>query len=167
MIKLMFFAGITLMLGLYAKVKTVTNQEQTPQSAQQLYEYKIANVIGCSPDFGGPYDQISIPLLDGWGHHRMKVSTNNDSAFLFFNQGITMFYSFHFIEARASFKKAQEFDSSCALAYLGEALTYGPNINNPAYKLRPYTVSLVEKAKQLSAGVSEFEKALIDAQVLR
>jgi hypothetical protein len=53
------------------------------------------------------------------------------------------------------------------LAYLGEALTYGPNINNPALKLRPYVLTLVDKAKQHSSGCNEVEKALIEAQIER
>jgi tetratricopeptide (TPR) repeat protein len=168
MVKLFSIFGVTMLFGFFVKDRTITTGEQIEnQSAQELYQYKILNSVGCSPDFGGPYDDISIPLLKGWGNHTMKISTNNDSAFLYFNQGINMFYAFHFIEARASFKKAQDFDSSCAVAYLGEALTYGPNINNPAYKLRSYVLTLIEKTKQFEAHSSEFEKALIDAQVLR
>lgn len=168
MFRLFSFSLVAIVLGFYGTVSMTSTEPVQIQSAEELYQYKLSNVISCSPDFPDPsYNNISIPLLNGWGDHRMKVSTNNDSAFLYFNQGINMFYAFHFIEARASFKKAQSFDTSCAMAYLGEALTYGPNINNPAYKLRSYTVSLIEKSKELAPVSNEFERALINAQLLR
>ena len=167
--KLFLLFGVTISLGFYAGIRFALKPDQnTNQSAEQLYQYKRQTAIGCSPDYSDATgNNISIPLLKGWGKHRMHLSTHNDSAFLYFNQAISMFYSFHFIEARASFKKAQGFDSTCALAYLGEALTYGPNINNPAYKLRSYTLTLIDKAKQYAPNSTEVEKALIEAQEAR
>jgi tetratricopeptide (TPR) repeat protein len=169
MIKFILVFTATMLLGFYTGIKHIFNDDKfVPQSAEQIRRYKLLNAISCSPDFElAINNNQSIPLLKGWGKHRMNISTKDDSAFLYFNQGINMFYGFHFIEARASFKKAQDFDSSCALAYLGEALTYGPNINNPAYKLRPYVLTLINKAKQHASGCNDVEKALIEAQVKR
>lgn len=168
MIKLISFSLLAIVFGIYGITIIPDTKPAQIQSAEDLYQYKLLNVVSCSPDFPEPFDNsISIPLLKGWGNHQMKISTNDDSAFVYFNQGINMFYGFHFIEARASFKKAQGFDTLCAMAYLGEALTYGPNINNPAYKLRSYTSALVQKATQLSSGSEGIEKALIDAQLIR
>ena len=33
--------------------------------------------------------------MPGWGHHFYKVNTNDDSAQFYFNQGLTMYYSYH------------------------------------------------------------------------
>jgi tetratricopeptide (TPR) repeat protein len=167
MSKLFLMLGMTIAIAFYKVTSTSNQTPDNSQTAEELYRYRLLNAIGCSPDYIDLSNTISIPLLDGWGKHRMQISSHNDSAFLYFNQGINMFYGFHFIEARASFKKAQEFDSSCAMAYLGEALTYGPSINNPAYKLRPYVVGLIEKAKRFGFASTDYEKALIEAQVIR
>ena len=159
---------LTFVIGLRGYLKTKTGLIDTQTVIQELNAYKLANVIGCAPDATTLFiDPMSIPLLPGSGNHRMEISTGSDSAALYFNQGLTMFYGFHFIESRASFKKAQSLDSSCAMAYLGEALTYGPNINNSAYKLRPYTLSLLEKSKRHLSKCTAIEKALIEAQFER
>lgn len=67
----------------------------------------------------------AIPLLDGWGDYRMPVTVTNDSAQIYFEQGINMWYGFHIIESLASFEKATRFDNSFAMAYWGKALAYG------------------------------------------
>ena len=168
--KLFLFLIIALLIGIYALEGNVAHDAamNTPYF-QQLSNYKKLNVSGCAADYNeAPVnDQTVIPLLNGWGTHTMKITTQNDSAFLYFNQGINMFYGFHFIEARASFKKAQQFDSACAITYLGEVLTYGPNINNVLYKLRPYVLTLMEKAQRFAPAASPVEKALIEAQSIR
>jgi hypothetical protein len=83
----------TMLLGFYAGVKHFFNDGQfVPKTAEEVRCYKLLNTIGCSPDFeAGVFNNQSIPILKGWGKHRMKVSTKNDSAFLYFNQGINMF----------------------------------------------------------------------------
>src|SRR5689334_881093 len=168
--KLTPFLIVVLIIGIYAiKGNAVQDVAMNTLRLQQVYKYKKLNVSGCAADYNEPTanDQTAIPLLNGWGTHTMKISTQNDSAFLYFNQGINMFYGFHFIEARASFKKAQQFDSACAVSYLGEALTYGPNINNSLYKLRPYVLTLMEKAQRFAPAAGPVEKALIAAQSIR
>src|SRR5512138_1689321 len=149
MVKLFFYSGLAFVIAFMARMRSAPAPNAIDrQAAADLYQYRLLNSADCSADFGGPFDDnLSIPLLDGWGNHMMNITTRSDSAFLYFNQGMNMFYGFHFIEARASFKKAQNFDSTSAMTFLAEALTYGPSINNPAYKLRPYVVTLIEKAK--------------------
>ena len=47
-----------------------------------------------------------------------------------------MYYSYHMREAIASFKEAARFDSSCAMAYWGQALAMGPTYNSGySYKM--------------------------------
>src|SRR5687768_1792556 len=63
---------------------------------------------GCSPDLSSMNFNDSanqIPLLDGWGKYRMPITSNNDSAYIYFQQGINMYYGFHIIEAMASFER--------------------------------------------------------------
>ncbi|MFT4017642.1 MAG: hypothetical protein QM668_11820 [Agriterribacter sp.] len=84
-----------------------------------------ANYNVILPDENGKY----ITLLPGWGNHSYTITTNSDSAQVYFDQGLTMYYSYHPREAMASFKEAARFDSSCTMAYWGQALAKGPPYN--------------------------------------
>ena len=57
-----------------------------------------------------------VGVLPGWGNYSYKISTKVDSAQVYFNQGLTMYYSYHMKEATASFKEAARLDSTCAMA---------------------------------------------------
>jgi Flp pilus assembly protein TadD len=131
---------------------------------QQALQYKQKNLIRCTPDLRF-FDPAAdpIPLLSGWGDYRMPISGKKDSAYLYFQQGINMYYGFHIIEALASFEKSIFFDSSFAMGYWGVALAYGPNINDNGYTASPAALAAAQKAKMLSKGVSATEKVLIDA----
>lgn len=125
---------------------------------------------GCSPNLSTLNFADSanlIPLLDGWGKYRMKVTTGNDSADIYFQQGINMYYGFHIIEALASFEKALKFDPNFTMGYWGKALAYGPNINDIGYSASPEAIEAVQKAKSLYANSPALEKALVDAMEIR
>ena len=92
-----------------------------------------------------------------------KISTNNDSAQLYFNQGINLYYGFHIVEALPSFKKALGFDSTAAMLYWAVALAYGPNINDYGYAQSPDALLSVSKAKLYMNHSSPKERGLIDA----
>src|SRR5688572_8132598 len=84
---------------------------------QKALTKKTVGTISCTPDwntFNLTTEEIRqmIPL-PGTGTHTWKISTSNDSAQFYFNQGINLYYGFHIIEALPSFKKAQTFDSTC------------------------------------------------------
>jgi len=131
---------------------------------------KITAALRCSPDWEllkDWLDEVDIPPVPGAGNYKWKISTQNDSAAFYFNQGINMYYSFHIIEAMASFKKAQRFDTNAAMLYWAEALAYGPNINDVGYSASPDALSAVAKAIALSASATPAEKALIHAQEVR
>ena len=127
------------------------------------------NAIRCSPLLNNINfaDSVAIPLLKGWGKYRMPATTNNDSAKIYFEQGINMYYGFHVIEALASFEKAVKFDTSFAMGYWGKALSYGPNINDYGYSASPDALTAVDKAIAFSNRCSPVEKALIEAMQVR
>ncbi|MEP7317754.1 MAG: hypothetical protein ABI921_03410, partial [Panacibacter sp.] len=107
---------------------------------KQAQFYKQRAAFSCSPDlslFDLEDSSNTIPLLDGWGHYEMPVTTANDSAHIYFEQGINMYYGFHIIESLASFDKATQFDPGFAMGYWGKALAYGPNINDLGYAASP------------------------------
>jgi tetratricopeptide (TPR) repeat protein len=128
------------------------------------------NIIRCGPDWEtltGWLDESDIPPIPGAGIYKWKISTINDSAQFYFNQGINMYYSFHIIEAMASFKKAAKFDPECGMIYYAQALTYGPNINDFGYRASPEALASVSRAIMFIENASPFEKALINAMRVR
>jgi tetratricopeptide (TPR) repeat protein len=131
---------------------------------------KATKTISCSPDWNELkewLEEVDIPPVPGAGIYEWKISTTSDSAQFYFNQGINMYYSFHIIEAMASFKKAARFDPNCAMLYWAQALGYGPNINDFGYRASPEALAALNKSKELASTVSPMEKELIDAMSVR
>jgi tetratricopeptide (TPR) repeat protein len=164
--KLLLLAGLAFLTALFAfRFKQTRSYKPTSTFAESR-----KNTIGCSPDWefvNGMIEETDIPPMPGAGNYKWKISTKSDSAQFYFNQGINMYYSFHIIEAMASFKKAAGFDPNCAMLQWAQALAYGPNINDLGYAASPDALSTSRKAVQLSSTSSEKEKLLIDAQQIR
>ena len=130
-------------------------------------ELRKLNVISCSPLRDKRFSPADIPLLPGTGKHNWKISTGNDSAQIYFNQGMNLYYSFHIIEALGSFLKAQQFDPGNGMLYWAEALSYGPNINDNGYAASPGVFPALEKAVTLQKGLTGMEKDLITVLLTR
>ncbi|MFT3679596.1 MAG: hypothetical protein QM791_04950 [Ferruginibacter sp.] len=150
----------------YAANKTPTRPKQV--SKQQVMKNKF--IIQCSPDWNElDADSLanSMSVLPGWGNYRWHITTKNDSAQFYFNQGINLYYAFHIIESMASFKKAQRFDDNSAMIYWAQALAYGPNINDFVYAATPEAYAAAQKALSLKSNCSAKEKILVDAMAVR
>ncbi len=132
---------------------------------------KQFSAIRCTPDWStyqlSEQEIQQMTPLPGTGSHVWRISTKNDSAQFYFNQGINLYYGFHIIEAMPSFKKAQTFDSTCAMLYWAEALAYGPNINDFGYAASPDALIAIQKAKMLINTASLKERGLIEAMQVR
>src|SRR5688572_30490283 len=132
---------------------------------------KTKSSVSCTPDRGAIAELLAendeINLLPGSGSYVWKINTKSDSAQLYFNQGINMYYGFHIIESIASFKKAAKFDESNPMIRWAEALAYGPNINDVEYKASADALTAVKKAVELNSNANEVEKALISAMEVR
>ena len=101
------------------------------------------------------------------GFHR-EVSTSSPRAKAYVEQGIVLYYSYHYGPARRSFQEAIKADPDCAMAHWGVAATYGPDINRPEVS----TDSAKEAIKALASArnaknFSALEKQLIEAEELR
>ena len=130
-------------------------------------KFKTKNIIRCGPDWEllkEWLEETDIPPIPGAGNYKWKISTSNDSAQFYFNQGINMYYSFHIIEAMASFKKAAKFDPGCGMLYWAQALAYGPNINDLGYAASPDALAAAGRAIEFCNTCTEKETLLIRAQ---
>ena len=108
------------------------------------------------------------PRLQNLGNHVFPVSTRNREAQRFINQGLNLAYAFNHAEARRSFREAARLDPNLAMAYWGQALVLGPNINAAMEpNEEPQAYELVQKALSLKSRATPREQALIDALAQR
>jgi tetratricopeptide (TPR) repeat protein len=92
------------------------------------------------------------------------VSTRNRQAQRFFDQGVKLAYAFNHAEARRAFREAARLDPTLAMAYWGQALVLGPNINAAMEpNEEPQAFELVQRALALKSNASARERAYIDA----
>jgi tetratricopeptide (TPR) repeat protein len=120
-----------------------------------------------SYDAPSPTGQVA-PRLQKLGTHRFPVTTRSQQAQLFIDQGVNLAYGFNHAEAGRAFREAARLDPECAMAYWGQALVLGPNINAPmAPEDEPKAHELAQKAMALRSKASEREQAYIDALAKR
>lgn len=109
-------------------------------------------------------DERQASILLDLGAHTFPVSTKNKLAQQFINQGLNLAYGFNHAEAGRAFKEAARLDPKLAMAYWGQALVLGPNINAPMdANEEPLAVKLINQAKALMVTASPKEQALIQA----
>jgi len=119
------------------------------------------------PDQTAPTGAVA-PRLQNLGSHTFPVSTKNRQAQLFINQGVNLAYAFNHAESHRAFREAARLAPDLAIAYWGQALVLGPNINalmEPNEE--PNAFELARKAASLKAKASRRERALIDALLER
>lgn len=109
-------------------------------------------------------DERQASALLNLGTHTFPVSTKNGLAQQFINQGINLAYGFNHAEAGRAFKEAARLDPALAMAYWGQALVLGPNINAVMDAgEEPQAVKLINQAKLHMVTASPKEQALIQA----
>ena len=98
---------------------------QTAPAVPQHKHYDTPPGYDQAPAPGMPL----APRLQNLGVHTFPVSTKDSRAQLFINQGLNLVYGFNHAEAARAFAEAARLDPSLAMAYWGQALVLGPNIN--------------------------------------
>src|ERR1044071_10169399 len=135
---------------------------QTEKPASGHVHYKEPSQPGVSPT------GALAPRLQKLGSHVFPVSTRNRQAQLFMNQGLNLSYAFNHAEAGRAYREAARLDPNLAIAYWGEALVLGPNINAPmGPDSEQPALEAIKKADALRANASPREQALIDALKFR
>src|SRR6185436_9046870 len=93
-------------------------------------------------------------LLPGMGSHPHPIATKSPQAQRFFDQGLTLVFSFNHQEAIRSFETAAALDPLAVMPLWGIAYALGPNINMPvspenerkAYETIQKALALAEKS---------------------
>lgn len=112
--------------------------------------------------------QPAVPLFEDLGSLHHAVTTSNERAQKYFDQGLRLVYGFNHDEAERAFREAARMDPDCAMAWWGVALSLGPNINLPMDAARnEKALEAVRKAEALLSGASEPERAYIAAIATR
>src|ERR1051325_6939585 len=88
-----------------------------------------AIVAGAQHQHAIPGTEKPVAILDGLGTWKHRIATKRPEAQKFFDQGLTLVYSFNRYEALRSFKKASELDPQAPMAYWGMSMALGPYIN--------------------------------------
>lgn len=108
------------------------------------------------------------PILEGLSDHHFPITTDDPMAQQFFDQGLRLTYGFNHAESLRAFREAARRDPNCAMAYWGQALTRGPNLNLPMPKENiPAVWEAIGKAIELKGRVSQKERDYIDALAAR
>jgi len=93
-------------------------------------------------------------LLPGMGSYHHPIATKSPQAQRFFDQGLTLVFSFNHQEAIRSFERAAALDPQAVMPLWGIAYALGPNINMPvspenekkAYETIQKALALAEKS---------------------
>eukprot|EP01089_Gocevia_fonbrunei_P019943 TRINITY_DN7228_c0_g4_i1.p1 TRINITY_DN7228_c0_g4~~TRINITY_DN7228_c0_g4_i1.p1 ORF type:complete len:577 (-),score=112.77 TRINITY_DN7228_c0_g4_i1:593-2323(-) len=109
--------------------------------------------------------QQIAPLFENLGNLHFGISTKDQKAQTYFNQGVKLTYAFNHAEAHRSFMEASRLDPKSAMTFWGQAYALGPNINDPMPddERRKKSYEAISKAKNLSHNGTPKEKALIEA----
>lgn len=109
-----------------------------------------------------------VPLFEGIGEHKRKVTTASPEAQRYFDQGLNFVANFNHDEAIRSFAAAAEIDPECAMAYWGVAYANGPHYNLPLVSPDRAASAWVALAQAKSAkGKTPREEKLIAALASR
>src|SRR5262249_53685324 len=108
------------------------------------------------------------PQLEGLGGLEYRVTTSSPEAQRFFNQGLRLLYAFNHAEAIRAFREASRLDPQLAMAYWGQALALGPNLNAPmSAENGKHAYEAAQRAVKLAARAGDRERGLIAALTRR
>ena len=158
-----------MMLGLAVTASSITT---ATVFAQTVGSTSVSTVSGAAhkhyaqsdPTNQADRDSQVAPRLLNLGSHTFPVSTRNKLAQQYINQGLNLSYAFNHAEGGRAFREAARLDPSLAMAYWGQALVLGPNINAMMKQEDEMpALELVQKAASLMAKAPPRERALISA----
>ena len=136
--------------------------------------YVVAAISLCGVSIAGApapparTTEARAPELSGLGTLHVPVSTNVPRAQRFFDQGIRLLYAFNHAESIRAFREAARLDPTLAMAYWGQALALGPNLNAPMTRDNGRSAYVaIQAARAAAPRATARERALIEALTAR
>jgi len=146
-------AGVGIAAGTPAAAQTATPSQGTHKHYEPAPDAAKA----------GPNGELA-PRLQQLGTHTFPVTTARSEAQRFVDQGVKLAYAFNHAEAGRAFRESARLDPDLAMAYWGQALVLGPNINAAMEAGdEPAARALADQAMARAGRASPRERALIDA----
>jgi len=130
-----------------------------------IYSGNLFAQVDYPDDFSEP-----MPLYEeALGDFTRDISSTNEEAQAYFNQGYQMMYAFAKGDAARSFFESRQKDENCAICWWGEAWTWGPYLNGGMRDSEaPRAYAAIQEALRLSeTNASEKERAIIEATAVR
>ena len=102
-----------------------------------------------------------MPLFEtALGDHHHPISSKNEKAQAYFDQGFRLMYAFGKQDAVRSFREAWKHDPDCAICYWGEAWAWGSYLNGPMRPFEaPHAYAALQEAVARIGGASPKERA--------
>ena len=111
---------------------------------------------------------LQAPVLSNLGSYTFPISTTNEQAQRYFDQGMILAYGFNHAEAFRSLQAATKLDSNCAMCHWGMAYVLGPNINAAMEAADvPTAYAEIQQAIALKSHATQREQAYIEALAQR
>lgn len=106
------------------------------------------------------WDSLPRPvLLEQIGNSHMDVGTRNRAAQAWFDQGLNLLHDFMYVDAYRAFREATRHDSTCAMAYWGQAMTLPGSV--------PEVLRLQEQALQKAQHFARNDREALYIQAAR
>ncbi len=164
-------AGVVMIVAISLYQLAKTDQKQKPEipklTSSVSLDAKFAKCqFAAAFDFSDPDPGKPVaPMFNNLGDYHFEITTSSPEAQNYFDQGIRLVYAFNHAEAHRSFREAARLDPEMAMAYWGQALALGPNINDPLpdEERTQKAYEAASKALELAGKSSKMEKALITA----
>lgn len=112
----------------------------------------------------------AVPLLRNLGSLHRQVSTSDNTAQRYFDQGLRLYYAFNHAESLRAFREAQRLDPDCVMCVWGAAMALGPNINAPMDAAAEQAATAAARRGLLllnRVGADDKERALTRAVAVR
>ena len=135
-----------------------------------MFRFALLALLVAAPFHAGAQTTETplAPELSGLGTLHVAVTTTVPRAQRFFDQGLRLLYGFNHPESLRAFREAARLDPDLAMAYWGQAMALGPNLNAP---LTPDNASLamdaIAHAMARRAAATPRERALVEALATR
>jgi hypothetical protein len=111
-----------------------------------------------------PPAEKPVVLYKGLGSWRHPIATKSAEAQKYFDQGLTLLFSFNRYESLRSFQKASELDPTAVMPYWGIAAALGPYINmdgDPSFDLKA-SCAAVESGRKVSGAAPARERGYLE-----